>query len=160
MQILLNSLTIIAFFVVGAYATTDIKRLAQGSTTSINDPSCYCDSCNAKLSLVDQIPLISYILFKGHCRHCNAKIPFSEFLFEFAIGITLSIIAFCFSFSMIGYFAVVLCYEGIKLFYLLINGIRKNGFSKEIKCSSANNIVIFLIIGFLFLLHNAVMGFK
>ncbi len=156
MLILLNTLTIISFFIIGAYATTDIKRLSYDATRSVNDPSCYCDSCNAKLSLVDQIPIISYILSKGRCRYCGARIPFSELLFEFAIGAGLSVISFLFSFNLTGFVAVVLCYEGIKLIYLLLNGTKKDSFKKEILTSIKNNIIIFLLIGFLFVLNNAV----
>ena len=33
-----------------------------------------CPSCDCKLSLVDTIPLLSYLLLRGQCRHCEASI--------------------------------------------------------------------------------------
>lgn len=33
-----------------------------------------CPDCNAKLSFRDTIPLVSFLLLKGRCRHCGAAI--------------------------------------------------------------------------------------
>ena len=43
-----------------------------------------CPGCRAKISWYDNIPLLSFIFLKGHCRHCNQQIslqyPFIELL--------------------------------------------------------------------------------
>lgn len=35
----------------------------------------YCPSCRSPIRFYDNIPLLSYILLKGHCRACHARIP-------------------------------------------------------------------------------------
>ena len=41
-----------------------------------------CPNCNQKISWYDNVPLLSFIFLKGHCRHCNRQIslhyPFIE----------------------------------------------------------------------------------
>ena len=41
-----------------------------------------CPECSQKISWYDNIPLLSFIFLKGHCRHCNQQIslqyPFIE----------------------------------------------------------------------------------
>lgn len=49
------------FYIMGAYATTDILRLLKGSTVKVNAPDCYCPICHNKIALRDQLPIISYI---------------------------------------------------------------------------------------------------
>ena len=154
-MLILNLFTIISFLIVGAYATTDIKRLSKGASISVNDPGSYCDSCGKELLLSDQIPLISYLFSKGRCRQCGAKIPFSEFLFEFLIALVLSVISFLSSFSIIGYIITFLTYQIIKILYLIIHGFRKTNFKTELLVSSVNNIKIYLIIACIFIFQNA-----
>ncbi len=42
---------------------------------SIIKPPSHCDSCNEQLKALDNIPVFSYILLKGRCRYCQARIP-------------------------------------------------------------------------------------
>ena len=47
-------------------------------------PRSHCPHCKQKISLLDNIPVISYCLLKGKCRHCKEKIsvkyPLTEIL--------------------------------------------------------------------------------
>lgn len=45
-----------------------------------------CDNCYTQLSLLDEIPLISYLFLLGHCRYCYNKIPAELFLTELIGG--------------------------------------------------------------------------
>lgn len=56
---------IFAFYILSAYATTDILRLLKGSTLPANSAHCYCPNCNSKIALKDQIPILSYFLNHG-----------------------------------------------------------------------------------------------
>ena len=47
----------------------------------------FCPSCSHTLAWYDLIPLLSYILLKGRCRYCKAKISFQYPLVELATGI-------------------------------------------------------------------------
>lgn len=49
-----------------------------------------CDHCHQNLKLIDKIPILSYVLLKGRCRHCATKLTFDYFTIElvgFLIGI-------------------------------------------------------------------------
>ena len=37
-------------------------------------PRSFCPACDSKLKWFDNIPVLSYILLKGKCRHCSARI--------------------------------------------------------------------------------------
>ena len=45
-----------------------------------------CNSCGHELSLLEQIPIISYILQRGKCKHCYKKIGFIYPLVELMTG--------------------------------------------------------------------------
>jgi leader peptidase (prepilin peptidase)/N-methyltransferase len=47
----------------------------------------YCDKTGKKLSPLDLIPIISYILYKGKCRECGSKINVIYPIVEFVNGI-------------------------------------------------------------------------
>lgn len=41
---------------------------------SIVHPRSSCGSCGAEIQWRDNIPIVSYALLRGHCRHCDARI--------------------------------------------------------------------------------------
>lgn len=46
-----------------------------------------CPSCGHTLSLPDLIPVFSFLLLRGRCRHCGAKISIRYFLTEVLLGL-------------------------------------------------------------------------
>ena len=58
-----------------------------------------CKKCNHELSIKDLIPLISYALSKGRCRHCKGKIDILFPYMEFFTGLLLSVAYYSFGFS-------------------------------------------------------------
>ena len=42
---------------------------------SIVRPASACMSCGTELAARDNVPLLSYALLRGRCRHCSARIP-------------------------------------------------------------------------------------
>ena len=54
----------------------EIKR------ASLVTPPSHCDSCSRKLGILDNIPVLSYLLLGGKCRYCKAKIPVRVLLVE------------------------------------------------------------------------------
>lgn len=64
----------------GSFLNVCISRLPRHQ--SIVLPSSHCPFCNAPLAAYDNIPLISFALLRGRCRHCRKKIswryPFVE----------------------------------------------------------------------------------
>lgn len=82
---------LLAFFilsglVIGSFSNVVIYRvpLIQESTQNVtlSYPPSHCPECKASLRIKDNIPLLSYVLKKGHCTYCYTKIPIDYFLVE------------------------------------------------------------------------------
>jgi leader peptidase (prepilin peptidase)/N-methyltransferase len=66
-------LTIILFgLAVGSFLNVVIWRLPRGK--SIVSPASRCTSCNTPIKPWDNVPVISYVLLRGKCRYCGARI--------------------------------------------------------------------------------------
>lgn len=153
MQTLLVKIAIcFVFYIIGAYATTDILRLLKGSTVSVNAPDCYCPKCNNKIALKDQLPIIAYIKNRGKCFHCKSEIPIWDLFLEVFIFVCMSAISVVLKFSWTAFIVCVIFYEATKLVFVCINGKREIAFSKNLVISFGNNVVIFSFVAFLFLM--------
>jgi len=58
--------------VIGSFVNVLICRIPQGK--SIISPPSACSSCGSRLSLQDMIPVLSYLILRGKCRHCAGRI--------------------------------------------------------------------------------------
>ena len=54
----------------------------------------HCDNCKFELSLLDEIPLFSFLVLRGRCKYCQSSIPAELFLFELIGGIAFTTIDF------------------------------------------------------------------
>lgn len=145
-----------AFYVLGAYATTDIPRLLRGSTTAIHAVHCYCPVCGYQIRLTDQIPIISYLKNKGRCLGCHTQIPFSDIFLEIYIFAGCTVITILSSFTLPGILFCILFFEGTKLFYLVRKGPREKEFIPNLLRSLWNNLIYFLLLSVLFGLHRLI----
>lgn len=59
---------------------------------SIITPPSHCPKCNHKLTMIELIPIFSYLFQKGKCRHCQKKISPFYLVFELVTGILFSIV--------------------------------------------------------------------
>ena len=50
-------------------------------------PRSFCPSCEKTISWFDNIPVLSYLLLRGKCRHCGYSIPVRYLLVELLCGI-------------------------------------------------------------------------
>lgn len=141
-------------YILGAFATTDILRLLKGSSLPVREGACFCPICKKKLSLIEQLPIFSYLFQKGKCKHCKTKIPFENFLLELAFFLFFNAISILTSFKLLGFFLTILVYEGIKLFSILKFGKREKEFLKNLLFSLFQNLILFSFIGFFYLLRN------
>lgn len=53
---------------------------------SIIFPASRCYNCNHKIKPYDNVPIISWLILKGRCRHCKTKISIQYPLIEFLTG--------------------------------------------------------------------------
>jgi leader peptidase (prepilin peptidase) / N-methyltransferase len=54
---------------------------------SIVGPRSQCDSCEATIAAYDNVPVLSWLALRGHCRHCAAAIPARYPLIELGVGV-------------------------------------------------------------------------
>ena len=66
--------------IIGAYFGTVQYRII--SSKHLVTSYCQCPSCEKKLALWHQIPVISWFLLKGKCYYCNKLIPIKYPLIE------------------------------------------------------------------------------
>ena len=86
-------LTLFALFVlglaVGSFLNVLIYRFSERENlTGILKGRSYCPNCKTPIKWYDNIPLISYLVLKGRCRHCGWRIPLRYPLVELIGGIT------------------------------------------------------------------------
>ena len=67
-------LTILLGLCVGSFLNVVIYRLP--NNMSLAKPASHCPKCNNPIKWYDNIPVISYIILRGKCRHCHEKISF------------------------------------------------------------------------------------
>ena len=53
----------------------------------LKDQRSYCDFCKKPLKIYDNIPLLSFLIYKGKSRCCGKKLPFSYPIVELLMGI-------------------------------------------------------------------------
>lgn len=69
----------------GSLAGVAIQRVPAGR--SLMPGRSMCPACGVPVSRRDSIPLLSYILLKGRCRHCRQRISLRYPLVELATGL-------------------------------------------------------------------------
>lgn len=81
--------------VFGSFFNVVGLRVPKGE--SIVTPPSHCTNCNRRLTVVDLVPVFSYILLRGKCRTCGSKISPIYFITEFVTGLL-----FVFSYIQLG----------------------------------------------------------
>ena len=66
--------------IIGSFLNVVIYRLPRGE--SIVFPASHCPECGHKLSVLELIPVVSYIYLQGKCRECGTQISFKYPLVE------------------------------------------------------------------------------
>ena len=72
---------------VGSFLNVVIYRLPRGLSVSRPRRS-FCPACEHQISLYDNIPVLSYLLLGGRCRHCRAPISLQYPLVELGTALT------------------------------------------------------------------------
>jgi len=88
--LLLPTLSVLAFvFAVGACVGSLINvlvyRIPRGLGVVV--PSSKCPHCNTKLSFRENIPILGWIILRGRCRHCRARISREYPIVESAVAV-------------------------------------------------------------------------
>ena len=97
MTIALTILFTLAGLAIGSFLNVCIDRLP--ARKSLVTPPSHCDACGKKLSILDNIPLVSYLWLRGRCRYCGARIPLRVFLVEVKTGLLFLLVSWRFILS-------------------------------------------------------------
>lgn len=89
--------------IVGSFLNVCIYRLPLKK--SIVFPASHCPTCNTPLHFYDNVPLLSYLVLRGKCRHCKASIAYQYPLVELLTGLLFmfTVVRFGFNWSSLFY---------------------------------------------------------
>ena len=97
MSLLFKILLPIAFFLFGtlfaSFGNMLMYRFANDKPI-IKDSRSYCPKCGHQIAWYDNVPLLSYLVLRGKCRHCHEPISIRYFLVELYGGLSFVVIYF------------------------------------------------------------------
>src|SRR5919206_995794 len=77
--------------VIGSFLNVVAYRLPRGE--SIVTPRSRCTSCGTEVRALDNIPLLSWLVLRGRCRHCQAQISARYPVVELVTGVVFALVA-------------------------------------------------------------------
>ena len=146
----------LTYYILGAYATTDILRLLKGCSTPVIASSCCCPVCHRKISLSSKIPVLSYFKNHGACYHCKSPIPKTDLFLEIFLFTLQTGISCAMHFSWAAFCLCVFSYEITKVVFIFRFGKRESGFLKNLLTSLALNTMLFTFLAMLFLMEHII----
>ncbi|MFP3869773.1 MAG: prepilin peptidase [Syntrophobacteria bacterium] len=102
---------------VGSFLNVCIVRLPRGD--SLISPGSRCPNCQTPIRFYDNIPLLSYLLLRGKCRHCKTRISPRYFVVELLSA--LMSLALFFIFGLTVEYAVYLLFFSALLVIVFID---------------------------------------
>lgn len=90
-QIAVVAMSAVAGLVVGSFSNVLVFRLPRH--LSIVRPPSHCPSCDARLGPAELVPVASWLVLRGRCRHCQARISARYPLVELANGALFAAVA-------------------------------------------------------------------
>jgi leader peptidase (prepilin peptidase)/N-methyltransferase len=78
------SLAFVGGIMTGSFVGLVAHRLPRGG--SVVGGRSMCDSCGTQIAAYDNVPVVSWIVLRGRCRSCGARIPVRYLLVELALG--------------------------------------------------------------------------
>jgi leader peptidase (prepilin peptidase)/N-methyltransferase len=76
---------------IGSFLNVVIYRVPRGE--SVVSPASACPTCGHRISGTDNIPILSWLLLRGHCRHCRAPISARYPLVELGTALFFGVVA-------------------------------------------------------------------
>jgi leader peptidase (prepilin peptidase)/N-methyltransferase len=69
----------------GSFCNVVIWRLPRGE--NLAHPPSHCPQCGTRIAWYDNVPIFSYLLLRGKCRHCGAKFSMRYLIVELIGGL-------------------------------------------------------------------------
>jgi leader peptidase (prepilin peptidase)/N-methyltransferase len=101
--------------VIGSFLNVVIHRVPQRA--SVVRPPSACPSCGNQIEPRDNIPVLSWLLLRGRCRHCSAPISVRYPLVELGTGLLFAAVAVRYDDDLIlpAYLALTACLIAVSL---------------------------------------------
>src|SRR3979409_1757371 len=77
--------------IIGSFLNVVASRVPRGE--SIVKPRSRCTTCGNEVRALDNIPLLSWIVLRGRCRHCDAQISARYPVVELVTGVVCAVVA-------------------------------------------------------------------
>ena len=90
----------------GSFADCLASRLLTGES-ALRGRS-HCDNCGHVLGAADLVPLFSWLILKGRCRYCGAKVPAECFFTELLAGIGCCLVVYRYDISILSLRGILL----------------------------------------------------
>jgi leader peptidase (prepilin peptidase)/N-methyltransferase len=84
----------------GSFLNVCIARIPRGM--SVVTPPSHCFACGARVLARDNIPIFSYLLLRGRCRHCGARFSARHAAIEAITAALSALVLWCFALDATG----------------------------------------------------------
>lgn len=92
--------------VLGSFLNVVIHRVPRGMSLVV--PRSHCPACGSLVRWFDNLPVLSWLLLRGKCRRCGARISLRYPLVELASGVLMAAVVARFGVTVAGAAALVL----------------------------------------------------
>jgi len=107
---------------IGSFLNVVVYRVPAG--LSLVSPGSACPVCSHPVRPRDNVPVVSWLLLRGHCRDCSAPISVRYPLVELATGLLFALTGWRFGASPYTAAALVVMAAGVALFLIDLDHLR------------------------------------
>ncbi len=84
----------------GSFLNVCVARVPRGE--SVVGPGSHCRACGHRVRWYDNVPVLSWVLLRGRCRDCRARISWQYPLVELAVGVWFARLGYSLGYAFFG----------------------------------------------------------
>ncbi|MCI7766814.1 MAG: prepilin peptidase [Oscillospiraceae bacterium] len=107
MTVTINVFVFLFGITIGSFLNVCIYRLPKGESLITNNS--HCMTCGTQIKRYDLIPVFSWLILRGRCRACGAKITPRYMIVELMTGLVFLGVFMRWDFTQYGLYPVMLC---------------------------------------------------